>query len=147
MNKFGGVIVVLISASACANEMAFDDLYASTLTTAIPVCEIKAHPKEYVGREVTVVGFYANSPHQRILYDPTCAPGGLALRIAGDRKSGEADDQMQRVLQVKGPVGIKSIYRGRIQAEQKILGCTENDCLRLSINDAQLVAADNPRRE
>lgn len=100
------------------------------------------HPTKYIGRRIAVVGFYANAPHERILFDPVCTPGHLALRIAGDGASVKQDEQMQSALKGRGNVGIRSIYRGRVAAEKVIYGCNEDECLRLSINDGRLIATD-----
>ena len=124
------------------DRLAADEIVAAAVTAAVPVCEVIANPRKYDGHEIDVVGIYGNAPHQRILFDPNCASGEIALRIAEGKDSFEQDKELQRELQNKGAFRLKTVYRGRIEAEQVIQGCTEIACYRLAINDARLVSME-----
>lgn len=124
------------------DRLAANEIASTAVTAAVSVCEVIANPKKYDGQEIAVVGIYGNAPHQRILFDPNCASGELALRIAEGNDGFRQDKQLQRELQNKDAFRLKTVYRGRIEAKQVIEGCTEVACYRLAVNDARLVSME-----
>lgn len=106
------------------------------------MCEVISHPTKFDGQEIEVVGIYGNAPHQRILFDPDCTPGELALRIAASKDSFDKDAQLQSELKNKDTFRMRAVYRGRIQAEEYVSPCSGSTCYRVAINDALLLSVD-----
>ena len=136
------LLLALPLAVLSMDRLAANEIASTAVTAAVPVCEVIANPRKYDGHEIDVVGIYGNAPHQRILFDPNCAPGELALRIAEGSDGFQQDKELQLELQNKNTYRMKTVYRGRIEAEQVIEGCTEFACYRLAINDARLVSME-----
>ena|SRR5689334_3069240 len=140
MSRF--VILVVLLATACADSTQFKSQDSSAVAQAVPVCEVLANPSKYVAREVEVSGLYANAPHQRILYDPTCEPGELALQIRPTDKELGADRRMLKRLNSSGGKGVRSVYQGLLASEQVIANCSEVNCSRYTLTEARLLTAD-----
>jgi hypothetical protein len=136
------VILAALLATACTNSASLMGQYSSAFSQAVPVCELLAEPGKYLAREVDVSGLYANSPHQRILYDPSCEPRELALQISPTDEELRADQMMQKKLDSAAGKGVKSVYQGLLESEPIIANCSEINCRRYTLTNSRLLTAE-----
>lgn len=128
--------------ASCAGQDVMRENYSAAFSRAVPVCEVLSHPRKYLGNEIDVGGLYAHSPHERILYDPSCSSGELSIQIADDDESIKSDHKMYNLLKSRKGKGIRSVYRGFIKSGPLIGNCSDDFCFRYSIDHAILLAKD-----
>lgn len=134
------LMLVLPLVASCAAQHTKGGVDLDALARAVPMCEVVAHPTQYDGREIEIVGVYGNAPHARILFDKECEPGEIVVRIASGEESRDQDDALQRSLKHRHAFRMKTVYRGRIEANQVLQGCSKADCYELIIHDAHALA-------
>ena len=142
MARIFSLIILVIFASSCASHDVVRTEFSSSFSQAVPVCELLSHPKKYLGSEISVGGLYGSTPHQRILYDPSCKTGELAVQLSEDGHGLRADHKMMMLLKAGNGDGIKSIYHGFIVSDPVIGGCSDDACFRYTMKNAQLLKAD-----
>lgn len=113
---------------------------------AMPLCEVLAHPGKYVGSEINVQGLYWRTPHERILHDPSCKRGEMAIQLADDDESLRMDGRLLRLS--RATKGVTAVYRGLVVADPLIVGCPDDVCFTYRMTGARLLRyGDNaPRR-
>ncbi len=105
---------------------------------AVPLCEVLTHPRQYVGREISVEGPYGRAPHMRTLFDSSCGVRELAIELADGDQGSRMDGRLWR-LSKSNRNGVKAVYRGLVEAEQVIGGCSDDVCFRYKMTGARLL--------
>jgi hypothetical protein len=115
--------------------------FSSAFSQAVPFCELRSHPEKYLGREISVGGIYGLTPHQRILYDPSCA-GELEVQLSDDDANLRMDGRLFRKFRAKHRKDSKVVYRGYLDRESAIGVCLGPDCFRYILRRSTLVTTD-----
>lgn len=142
MARIFTLIILVAFTSSCASHDVMKTKFASSFSQAVPVCELLSHPRKYLGSEINVGGLYGSTPHQRILYDPSCKTGELAIELSGESDRLRTDRKMMRLSKAENGDGIRSVYHGFIASDPLIGGCSDDACFRYTMKNARLLKAD-----
>lgn len=129
-------LLLLLLLCSCASQGVMEGQASLAAQPAVPLCELLAHPRQFVGSRISVEGLYGYTPHERILHDPSCK-SYLAIQLAGDDGSVRMDRRLER-LSKRNRNGVKAVYRGLVGADSVIAGCSEDYCFRYKMTEARL---------
>jgi hypothetical protein len=136
------LVVACILASACSAERAPPQKFASLQLEAKTLCEVMADPGRYAGRRIMMKGLYVQELHQRVLYDANCREWDFrvshSLALASDAA---AKNRVKQAAKKDPTVSIPVVYIGTFTMSHFLLDCTDRDCYRYSLEEAQLLAA------
>jgi len=138
------ILAIAVCLTACAPTpptAAVNNLFAQ----AVPFCRIMADPKQYVDREVLVIGIFADTPHSGMLYGEGCTNivelHGSSNRPGDKRAASILGGAFQKDIGARVEVVMRGVWR----AHPKIVPCTEDSCMRYRLEDTQLLAAKRLR--
>jgi hypothetical protein len=122
------LIACCIILSGCASDRGSRPGFAQIKAQAKSVCEIMNEPGAHLGKRVTVLGTYWNTPHARVLAGDGC---DWSFRVAL-REYDKRTEPRHRM---------EVVYSGVLRSEPVVIPCSDPECFRYSLEDSELLAA------